>query len=123
MEGVEVYGAKDLQEAVAFLKGEEALGRARPEDPVEALEVLDLRDVKGQAKAKRALEIAAAGYHHLLMVGSPGSGKTMLARRLPFLLPPLPREAALEVTRIHSAAGQPVRGLLKTPLSAPPTTR
>lgn len=79
--------------------------------------------MKGQAKAKRALEIAAAGLHHLLLVGSPGSGKTMLARRLPFLLPPLSQEAALEVTRIHSAAGRPVRGLLKTPLSAPPTTR
>ncbi|MGC8877340.1 YifB family Mg chelatase-like AAA ATPase [Thermus sp.] len=115
VEGVEVFGAKSLQEAVAFLRGEEALDKAEPEDPLEALEVLDLRDVKGQAKAKRALEIAAAGYHHLLMVGSPGSGKTMLARRLPFLLPPLSREAALEVTRIHSAAGHRVRGLLKTP--------
>lgn len=115
VEGVEVYGVRHLEEAVAFLKGESPLERARPEDPMEALEVLDLRDVKGQAKAKRALEIAAAGYHHLLMVGSPGSGKTMLARRLPFLLPPLSREAALEVTRIHSAAGQPVRGLLKAP--------
>jgi magnesium chelatase family protein len=113
--GVRVFGAGSLGEVVAFLRGEEALEEARPEDPLEALEALDLRDVKGQAKAKRALEIAASGYHHLLMVGSPGSGKTMLARRLPFLMPPLSQEAALEVTRIHSAAGQALRGLLRTP--------
>lgn len=110
VEGVEAYGVDSLAEAVAFLRGEEAL---RPMEGEEAL--LDLRDVKGQAKAKRALEIAAAGRHHLLMVGSPGSGKTMLARRLPFLLPPLTQEEALEVTRVHSAAGLPVRGLLRTP--------
>ncbi|WP_337844109.1 YifB family Mg chelatase-like AAA ATPase [Thermus sp.] len=120
VEGVEAYGVGSLAEAVAFLRGEEAL---RPMEGEEALleeALLDLRDVKGQAKAKRALEIAAAGRHHLLMVGSPGSGKTMLARRLPFLLPPLTQEEALEVTRVHSAAGLPVRGLLRTPpLRAP----
>lgn len=115
VEGVEVWGAEGLLQAVAYLKGEEEPLRAEPEDPVAALEALDLRDVKGQAKAKRALEIAAAGYHHLLMVGSPGSGKTMLARRLPFLLPPLSQEAALEVSRIHSAAGQILKGLVRTP--------
>ncbi|GAB5603621.1 YifB family Mg chelatase-like AAA ATPase [Thermus sp. FJN-A] len=115
VEGVEVWGVESLPQAVAYLKGEEPPFRPTPEDPGEAEPLLDLRDVKGQAKAKRALEIAAAGYHHLLMVGSPGSGKTMLARRLPFLLPPLGQEAALEVTRIHSAAGRPIRGLLRTP--------
>ena len=115
VEGVEVWGAESLLQAVAYLKGEEAPQRAEPEDPAVLLEALDLRDVKGQAKAKRALEIAAAGYHHLLMVGSPGSGKTMLARRLPFLLPPLSQEAALEVSRIHSAAGQALKGLLRNP--------
>ncbi|TFU15124.1 YifB family Mg chelatase-like AAA ATPase [Thermus tengchongensis] len=115
VEGVEVWGAENLLQAVAYLKGEETPQRAEPEDPAVLLEALDLRDVKGQAKAKRALEIAAAGYHHLLMVGSPGSGKTMLARRLPFLLPPLSQEAALEVSRIHSAAGQALKGLLRNP--------
>ncbi|WP_135257426.1 YifB family Mg chelatase-like AAA ATPase [Thermus caldilimi] len=115
VEGVEVYGVETLLQAVAYLRGEEEPRRVEPDDPVALLEVLDLRDVKGQAKAKRALEIAAAGYHHLLMVGSPGSGKTMLARRLPFLLPPLSQEAALEVSRIHSAAGQALKGLLRTP--------
>jgi len=115
VEGVEVYGVENLLQAVAYLRGEEEPRRVEPDDPVAALEALDLRDVKGQAKAKRALEIAAAGYHHLLMVGSPGSGKTMLARRLPFLLPPLRQEAALEVSRIHSAAGQILKGLVRTP--------
>ncbi|AEB12889.1 YifB family Mg chelatase-like AAA ATPase [Marinithermus hydrothermalis] len=114
--GLEVYAPKSLAEAVAFLAGEAALEPVRPPEALEAPgEVLDLADVRGQAKAKRALEIAAAGGHHLLMVGTPGSGKTMLARRLPFLLPPLSREAALEVTRIHSAAGQSVRGLMTVP--------
>ncbi|KGQ22802.1 YifB family Mg chelatase-like AAA ATPase [Thermus filiformis] len=115
VQGVRVYAARSLAQVVAFLKGERRLEEARPEAGEESLEVLDLLDVKGQLKAKRALEIAAAGYHHLLMVGSPGSGKTMLARRLPFLMPPLSQEAALEVTRIHSAAGQPIRGLIRTP--------
>lgn len=115
VEGVEVYGAENLLRAVAYLRGEEEPSRVKPEDPVAALEALDLGDVKGQAKAKRALEIAAAGYHHLLMVGSPGSGKTMLARRLPSLFPPLGQEAALEVSRIHSAAGQALKGLVRTP--------
>ncbi|MCS7195634.1 MAG: YifB family Mg chelatase-like AAA ATPase [Meiothermus sp.] len=116
IDGVQVYGAAHLSTLVRFLLGQEKLCRARsspaqsePDYP------FDLLDVKGQAKAKRALEIAAAGGHHLLMSGSPGSGKTMLAKRLPGLLPPLGPEEALEVTRIHSAAGQPVQGLIKSP--------
>jgi magnesium chelatase family protein len=66
----------------------------------------DLADVQGQPHGRRALEIAAAGGHHLLLVGPPGSGKTMLARCLGGLLPPLSRSEALELTRIHSVAGQ-----------------
>jgi magnesium chelatase family protein len=73
----------------------------------------DLADVRGQLLARRALEIAAAGGHNLLLVGAPGSGKTMLARRLPGILPPLTEEEAIEATAIHSAWGAPVSGLLR----------
>src|SRR5207302_2343497 len=82
----------------------------------------DLADVAGQALAKRALEIAAAGAHHLYLVGVPGAGKTMLAERLPGLLPALDDFAALEVTAVHSVAGRlPARAALirRAPLQAP----
>jgi magnesium chelatase family protein len=116
IEGVQVFGATHLAQLVRFLSGQEELPLARSDNQLENLETsLDLLDVKGQAKAKRALEIAAAGAHHLLMTGTPGSGKTMLAKRMVGLLPPLPGEDALEVTRIHSAAGRSMRGLIKTP--------
>ena len=77
-----------------------------PEPPTESAPVPDLADIRGQPLAKLAVEIAAAGSHHLLMVGPPGAGKTMLARRLPGILPPLSPAAALEATRVHSAAGE-----------------
>jgi len=116
IEGVQVFGADNLGQLVRFLLGQEELSVACPADGPDNLETLpDLLDVKGQAKAKRALEIAAAGGHHLLMTGTPGSGKTMLAKRMVGLLPPLPSEDALEVTRIHSAAGRLMRGLIRTP--------
>ncbi|GGL70340.1 ATP-dependent protease [Deinococcus aerolatus] len=106
IDGLTVYGARTLLEAVAHLSGRAAL------PPTPAPEAADdwglhpdLADLKGQAAARRALEIALAGGHNLLLIGSPGSGKTMLARRAPGLLPPLTRSEALEVTRIHSAAG------------------
>ena len=112
---VQVFAPENLAEAVSFLAGEIALAPVKPR----ALEAIpftpDLSEVKGQVKAKRALEIAAAGCHHLLMVGSPGSGKTMLARRLPGILPELTLPEALEVTRVHSAAGERPGGLIRIP--------
>jgi magnesium chelatase family protein len=116
VEGLCVLAAPTLSEAVGWLRGEQALARARPAptDPGDA-EDDDLADVRGQDVARRALEIAAAGGHHLLLVGPPGSGKSMLARRLPGILPPLSSGEALTVTRLHSAAGlrDPGLGLMQ----------
>ncbi len=101
----EVLAPGTLAEVVRHYTGQQ------PITPAEAGEVIaepfgrDLRDVKGQERAKRALEIAAAGRHHMLMVGSPGSGKSMLAARLPGILPPLSANEALETSMIHSLAG------------------
>ena len=105
VDGIEVVGARTLSDVVGFLRG-----RWLPESPPPAaagraaIEV-DLCDVRGQILARRALEVAAAGGHNLLMVGPPGAGKTMLARRLPSILPPPSREEALQVTLLHSVAG------------------
>jgi magnesium chelatase family protein len=112
---VPIIGLGGLTEAIRHILGEHPLSPVSP--PAFAADVTaqvpDLSEVRGQETAKRALEIAAAGGHNLLFIGPPGSGKTMLARRLPGLLPPLTLAEAIEVTKIHSqAAEQPPAGLL-----------
>ena len=102
---VEVIGAGSLAEVIRHLTGAQPIAPSVPGEVATEPFARDLRDVKGQERAKRALEIAAAGRHHLILVGSPGSGKSMLAARLPGILPPLSPAEALETSMIHSLAG------------------
>lgn len=125
-DGIEVVGAAHLADVLRMLNGH-AYTPAHVNVPHALSQTalsneLDFADVKGQEHAKRALEIAAAGQHNLLLIGPPGAGKSMLARRLPSILPPLTREESLEVTRIHSVAGRlrPNQSLIVTrPFRAP----
>ena len=123
--GVRVLPAKSLSQIRAALKGEEPWpAPAEPERTSLDLDddlVTDLSVVRGLAGGRKALEVAAAGGHHLFMVGPPGAGKTLLAKCLPSILPPLEDDESLEVTRIHSAAGQSLRGQLvrNRPFRAP----
>jgi magnesium chelatase family protein len=103
--GTEVLAPPSLLALINHFKGTQLLSRPTPELAAEEGRTLDLKDIKGQETAKRALEVTAAGGHNLLMIGPPGSGKSMLAARLPGLLPPLDPAEALEVSMIHSVAG------------------
>jgi magnesium chelatase family protein len=109
VQGISVYGFENIFAVTDFLNNPEVYSpvevNGREELAKTRFSGLDLKDVKGQIHARRALEIAAAGGHNLIFVGPPGSGKTMLARRLPGILPPLTFDEALDVTQIHSVAG------------------
>ncbi len=120
-EDVEIIAAPHLLSLVNHFRGLQTLRRPEPNLANEAGLQPDLRDIKGQEAAKRALEVAAAGGHNLLMIGPPGSGKSMLAARLPSILPPLDTADMLEVSMVHSLAGELMGGQIKVqrPFRAP----
>lgn len=124
---LKVFGAKDLASVLAFLRGEDTLQQTEVDTRAEFMAAQsvyanDFAEVKGQQTVKRAMEVAAAGGHNIILIGSPGCGKSMIAKRLPSILPPLTLAESLETTQIHSVAGklQSTDTLIKTrPFRAP----
>ena len=118
---LDILAPRSLIQLANHFKGTQVLSRPEPALRATAGPQPDLRDIKGQESAKRALEVAAAGGHHLLMSGAPGAGKSMLAQRLPSILPPLTPRELLEVSMIHSVAGILAGGVLtdRRPFRAP----